>query len=75
MNKITLASLSTRHGIVSGREEIREWENQCAECERKKAKPATQIMALLPKIRFKMILRAFLKQLLILVVHSLLFRD
>ena len=59
MNKITLASLSTRHWIVSGKEEIREWENQWAECERRKAKPATQIMKPLPKIRFKMILRAF----------------
>ena len=55
----TLASLSTRYWIVSGREEIREWENQCAECKRRKAKPTTQMMAPLPKIRFRMTLRAF----------------
>ena len=55
----TLASLSTRYWIVSGREEIREWENQCTECNRRKAKPATQMMTPLPKIRLKMTLRAF----------------
>ena len=55
----TLASLSTRYWIVSGREEIREWENQCAECKRRKAKPLTQMMAPLPKIRFEMTLHAF----------------
>ena len=55
----TSASLSTRYWIVSGREEIREWENQCAGCKRRKAKPATQMMAPLPKIRLKMTLRAF----------------
>ena len=55
----TLASLSTRYWIVSGREEIREWENLYTECKRKKAKPTTQMMASLPKIRFKMTLHAF----------------
>ena len=39
----TLTSLSTRHWIVSGREEIREWEHPCAECKRRKAKPVTQM--------------------------------
>ena len=55
----TSASLSTRYSIISGREEIREWENQCVECKRRKPKPAAQMMAPLPKIRFKMTLCAF----------------
>ena len=46
----TLASLSTSYWIVSGREEIREWENQCAESKRIKAKPATQMMV--PFLRY-----------------------
>ena len=57
-----LASLSTHYWIVSGREEIREWENQCAECKRRKAKPVTQMMAPLPKIRFKMTLHVFSRE-------------
>ena len=54
-----IALLSTRYWIVSGREEIREFENQCGECKRKKAKPATQMMAPLLKIRVKMTLLEF----------------
>ena len=40
-----LAALSTRFWIISGREEIREWERECNECQRRKAKAAKQIMA------------------------------
>ena len=43
----TLASLSTQIWIVAGRDEIREWEKECNECRRRKAKAARQIMALL----------------------------
>ena len=45
----TLAVLSTRFWIISGREEIREWEKECNECRRRKAKTAKQIMAPLPQ--------------------------
>ena len=54
-----LSQLSTRFWIISGREEIREWEKQCSVCKRQKAKAATQIMAPLPAIRVNVPLRAF----------------
>ena len=34
----TLAALSTRYWVIAGREAIRDWENECAECRRRKAK-------------------------------------
>ena len=55
----TLAVLSTRFWIISGREEIREWEKECNECRRRKAKAAKQIMAPLPQIRLRLSLRPF----------------
>ena len=55
----TLAALSSRYWVVSGREVIREWERQCAECRRRKAKACQQIMAPLPLARLKSSLRAF----------------
>ena len=54
-----LAALSTRFWIISGREKIREWEKECNECQRRKAKAARQIMAPLPQIRLRFSLRAF----------------
>ena len=54
-----LAMLSSRYWIIHGREVIWEVESQCYECKRRKAKAATQIMAPLPRIRFKFPLRAF----------------
>ena len=55
----TLADLSTRFWIIAAREEIRAWEKNCMECRRRKAKPASQVMAPLPRIRVKEPLRAF----------------
>ena len=55
----TLAALSTRFWIISGREEIRESEKECNTCRRRKAKAAKQIMAPLPQIRLRVALRAF----------------
>ena len=55
----TLAALSARYWIQSGREAIREWERECAECRRRKSKPCQQIMAPLPASRLKSSLRAF----------------
>ena len=55
----TLSSLSAKFWIISGREEIREYENECYYCRRKKAKAAEQVMAPLPEIRFKTPLHAF----------------
>ena len=55
----TLAALSTRFWIISGREEIRKWEKECNECRRRKAKAAKQVMAPLPQIRLRLSLVAF----------------
>ena len=51
--------MSSRFWIVSGREEIRDWEKVCSECKRRNAKAATQIMAPLTNIRLKASLPAF----------------
>ena len=50
----TLSLLSARFWIMQAREEIREVERECCECQRRKAKAAKQIMAPLPKIRLKL---------------------
>ena len=55
----TLAALSQRFWILSALEEIRECENECYECRRRKTKAGNQIMAPLPSIRLKMPLKAF----------------
>ena len=55
----TLAVLSTRLWIISGREEIREWEKEGNECRRRKVKAAKQIMAPLPQMRLRLSLRPF----------------
>ena len=47
----TLAILSARYWIISARKVIREWERECAECRRRKAKVGQQIMAPLPLAR------------------------
>ena len=55
----TLAALSSRYWIQSGREAIRAWVKECAECRRRKLKPCQQEMAPLPTSRLKTSLRAF----------------
>ena len=55
----TLAAISARYWVLSGREVIREWEKQCSECRRRKAKDCNQIIAPLPLCRLKTSLRAF----------------
>ena len=55
----TLAALSARFWIISGREVIRQWEKDCMECRRRKAKAARQIMAPLPLSRLMTSTRAF----------------
>ena len=55
----TLSALSQRFWILKGREEIRECENNCKECQRRKFKASEQIMAPLPSIRLKKPLQAF----------------
>ena len=44
---------------MQGREEIRDWERECCECRKRKAKAAKQIMGPLPKIQLKLPLQAF----------------
>lgn len=55
----TLSDISTKFWIISAREEIRDYEKECFECRRRKAKSGEQIMAPLPEIRFRTPLRAF----------------
>ena len=44
---------------MSAREEIREWENQCNECKKRKGKAGSQVMGPLPKVRLRFSMRAF----------------
>ena len=57
----TLSLLSTRYWIIAAREEIMDWERECATCKRRKVKHAEQIMAPLPASRLKPSLRAFVR--------------
>ncbi len=72
--KQTLSALSARYWIISGREVIREWEKECAECRRRKAKACKQIMAPLPTIRLKPSCRPSPGHRSISVAHSSLCR-
>ena len=55
----TLGNLSTKFWIVADREEIREWENECNECKKRRAKAARQVMAPLPRTRLRLHLKSF----------------
>ena len=57
----TLSLLSSKYWIIAAREEIIEWEKQCAFCKRRKARNANQIMAPLPLNRLETSLKAFTK--------------
>ena len=54
-----LLNLSTKYWIPAAREEIRQWENECNKCKRRKARVAQQIMAPLPLVRLRLPFRAF----------------
>jgi len=54
-----LALLSAKYWLPGAREEIRECESACMVCRRRRAQPATQIMAPLPAMRAKESLRPF----------------
>ncbi len=49
----TLCQLNERFWIIAAREEIREWDQECYECKRRRNKPACQIMAPLPKTKLR----------------------
>ena len=53
-----LADIRTHFWFVHGREAVRSWEFQCNQCKKRKAKPAEQIMAPLPKCRLDNPMRA-----------------
>lgn len=55
----TLAALSTRYWVVAAREEIREAENDCRMCRRRKARAGQQIMGPIPELRIGQSMRAF----------------
>ena len=54
-----LRNISNQFWIEAGREEFRAWENECNECKRRKAKPASQVIAPLPLNRVQPLLKAF----------------
>ena len=54
-----LAQISQRFWIVAAREEIREWENECCTCQKRRNKLATQVMGPLPEVRLRFTYRAF----------------
>ena len=49
----TLSALSTKYWIIAAREEIAEWEKECAACIRRKAKCTKQSLVLLSKQKMK----------------------
>ena len=51
--------LMQRFWIIAGREAVRECEQRCTECRKRKAKPVTPVMAPLPKMRLQSPHRAF----------------
>ena len=56
-----LAQVRSRYWVIDGRQEVKNWDQECKSCERRRAKPATQIMAPLPTSRLGMPMRAFAK--------------
>ncbi|XP_065190931.1 uncharacterized protein LOC135821860 [Sycon ciliatum] len=54
-----LSELSNQYWLLGGRDEIRSCESNCARCKLRKASPAEQVMAPLPKVRVSLPLRAF----------------
>lgn len=56
-----LARVCDRYWVVDGRQEVKDWDKECNVCERRRAQPAVQIMAPLPKSRLGMTMRAFAK--------------
>ena len=55
------SQLCQQYWILAGREEIRSYERECLFCEKRRAKPLTQLMAPLPRYRLSPPLHAFSK--------------
>ena len=56
-----LAQIRSRSWVIDGCQEVKIRDQECKSCERRRAKPATQIMAPLPTSRLGMPMRAFSK--------------
>ena len=54
-----LADTRTRFWIINGREAVKAYDRGCLVCGKRRAKPATQVMASLPEPRVRVPLRAF----------------
>jgi len=73
LSKLGSSQISGRFWIIAAREEIREWENECNEGNRRRAKTATQVMAPLPQVRLRFTCsRLLTRQLWIMLDCSLL---
>ena len=53
------AKVRSRYWVIDGRQEAKNWDQECKSCERRRAEPATQIMAPLPTSRLGMPMWAF----------------
>lgn len=60
MNHV-LAEVRHRYWVVDGRQEVKNWDKECKVCDKRRARPATQIMAPLPVTRLGTTMRAFAK--------------
>ena len=54
-----LADTRTQYWIVNGRQAVKDFDRKCPFCVRRRAKPASQVMAPLPESRVGVALRAF----------------
>ena len=54
-----LAQAQHRYWIIDSRQEVKNWGKECKVCDRRRAKPAVQIMAPLPESRLGTMMRAF----------------
>ena len=43
-----LAEVQNRYRVIDGRQEVKNWDNECKVCDRRRVQPSVQIMALLP---------------------------
>ena len=65
-----LAQVQNRYWVIDGREEVENWDKECKVCERRRAQPAVQIMAPLPKSRLGTTMNSVCKVLIMLGLYN-----
>ena len=56
-----LAQVRNRYRVIDGRQEVKNYDEECKVCERRRLQPSVQIMAPLPRTRVGTTMRAFAK--------------